>query len=363
MTRPSYLEIDLKAIQSNLGVAKKAAPNSKVLACIKANAYGHGSTEVATALDDTADMFGVASLDEALELRRAGVTTTPLLLEGCFTEEEWQWSSELGFSAVIHNPEQLDCFLSLDLPKPINIWLKLDSGMHRLGFDPKDFIDAYEQLAQNDQCHSITLMSHFACSEEVENPFNTQQLESFLAATDELEAERSLANSAAILTRTDTHFDWVRPGYMLYGNSPMPNELPKDRKLTHAMGLYSQVISIRNIEAGEGIGYNHAWRADKASKIAVVAIGYGDGYPRNTKNGAPVLINGKPAHTVGHIAMDLLHIDVTHLDKAGSKIGIGSKVELWGPNLPASQVAEHSGLSGYELLTRLTTRLPRRYIS
>ena len=357
MTRPSYLEIDLKAIQSNLGVAKKAAPKSKVLACVKANAYGHGSVEVATALDNSADMFGLASLEEALDLRRAGIKTPSLLLEGCFTEEEWQWSSELGISSVIHNKEQLDFFLSLKLAKPTSIWLKLDSGMHRLGFDPSEYSDAYQNLLQSDQCNSVTLMSHFACSEELNNPFNDQQLNTFLEASQGLEAARSLANSAAILTRTDTHFDWIRPGYMLYGNSPIPNESPKDRELTHAMGLYSQVISIRNIDAGEGIGYNQAWRSDKKSKIAVVAVGYGDGYPRNTKNGAPILVDGKMAYTVGNIAMDLMHIDITHLPE----VKIGSKVELWGSNLPVSKVAEYSGLSGYELLTRLTARLPRHY--
>ena len=359
MTRPSYIEIDLKAIRSNFAAAKTLAPNSKVLACVKANAYGHGAVEVAKALDKRADMFGLASLEEALELRRAGVQTPPLLLEGCFTEEEWQWSSELGFSSVIHNPEQLDFFLRLKLPQPINIWLKLDSGMHRLGFDPDNYLQAYTELVQSEHCGKVTLMSHFACSEELDNPFNDQQLETFVSSTSNIKAKRSLANSAAILTRPDTHFDWVRPGYMLYGNSPMQGESPADRGLSHAMGLYTEVISLRSIEKGEGVGYNHAWHAKKPRKIAVVSIGYGDGYPRNAKNGSPVLVDGREAGTVGHVAMDMMLVDVTHLPDTK----IGAKVELWGPNLPVSRVAEHSGMSGYELLTRLTTRLPRRYIT
>ncbi|MBT5331480.1 MAG: alanine racemase [Porticoccaceae bacterium] len=359
MTRPSYIEVDLKAIRSNLDVAKKAAPNSKVVACVKANAYGHGAAEVAKALDGKVDLFGLACLEEAMELRQSGVETPPLLLEGCFTEEEWQWSSELGFSSVIHNKYQLEFFLSLKLPKPTSIWLKLDSGMHRLGFAPEDYQAAYDRLAQDEHSNSITLMSHFSCSEELKNPFNDQQLNTFVSSTEAIDAKRSLANSAAILTREDTHFDWIRPGYMLYGNSPMPGETPKDRGLSQAMGLYSEVLAIRTIAAGEAVGYNQAWRANKETTIAVVAVGYGDGYPRNVKNGTPVLVEGKEASTVGHVAMDMMLIDISHLPKTR----IGAKVEIWGPNLSVSRVAEHSGMSGYELLTRLTTRLPRRYIT
>lgn len=358
MTRPTYIEIDLAAIRSNLAVAKSKAPQSKLLACVKANAYGHGAKQVATALQKDADLFGLASLSEALELRDAGIDTPSLLLEGCFDSAEWLEASQQNFSGVIHNRNQLETFLNLPLFNPMDIWLKLDSGMHRLGFDQEDYLQAYEQLSQSRNCASITLMSHFACSEELDNPFNDQQLKTFNKATSNLAAPRSMANSAAILTRTDTHFDWIRPGYMLYGNSPMSGESPADRGLMHAMGLYSEIISVRSIATGEGVGYNHAWRADKPSRIAVVAIGYGDGYPRNARNGSPVLVDGQEACTVGHIAMDMMLLDITQL----ADTGVGSKVELWGPNLPASKVAEHSGMSGYELITRLTARLPRRYL-
>lgn len=359
MARPSYLEINLTAIRSNLSIAKGHAPNSKVLACVKADAYGHGAKEVASALQENADMFGLASLSEALELRDSGIDTPTLLLEGCFDSAEWLEACEQHCRAVIHNQHQLEIFLDLSLHEPMDIWLKLDSGMHRLGFDPNRYLQAYEALSQSPNCRSVTLMSHFACSEELDNPFNDQQLKVFTETTSSLATARSLANSAAILTRPDTHFDWIRPGYMLYGNSPMLGESPADRNLTHAMGLYSEVISVRSIAVGEGVGYNQTWRAAKPSVIAVVAIGYGDGYPRNAKNSSPVLIEGQEASTVGHIAMDMMLLDITHL----SNIRVGSKVELWGPNLSASKVAEHSGMSGYELLTRLTPRLPRRYLS
>ena len=359
MARPSYLEINLAAIQSNLSVAKSHAPNSKVLGCVKANAYGHGAVEVAKAIESSVELLGLANLEEALSLRSSGISAPCLLLEGCFDNEEWITANQQSFACVIHSPEQLQDFLALELPQPMDIWLKLDSGMHRLGFDPDKYLQAHEQMKQSSNCRSIVLMSHFACSEELDNPFNDHQLKVFADATAAIDAPRSLANSAAILTRPDTHFDWIRPGYLLYGNSPMSGETPADRGLIAAMGLYSQVISIRNIDAGEGVGYNQAWHAEKPSTIAVVAIGYGDGYPRNAKNGSPVLIDGQPASTIGNIAMDMMHVDITAL----SNVTIGSKVELWGPNLPASQVAEHSGMSGYELFTRLTPRLPRRYLS
>lgn len=359
MTRPSYIEIDLKAIQSNLSVAKNLAPRSKIVACVKANAYGHGAVEVSKAIGNSADLLGLACLEEALELRSSAIQAPCLLLEGCFDQDEWRTANEAGFSAVIHSPTQLEQFLGLALKEPMDIWLKLDSGMHRLGFAPAEYSLAYQQLEQSNNCRSIVLMSHFACSEELDNPFNDKQISVFSKSTSGLSGEKSIANSAAILTNPNTHLDWIRPGYMLYGNSPMQGEVPESRMLHPVMSFYSEVIALRHIGVGECVGYNHAWCADKPSTIAVVAVGYGDGYPRNAKNGTPVLIDGQPAATVGHIAMDMMLVDVTRMPNAQP----GSKVELWGKELPVSRVAEHSGMSGYELLTRLTSRLPRSYIS
>ncbi len=359
MTRPSYLEIDLSAIQSNLSLVSSLAPNSKTVACVKADAYGHGAVAVAEVLQGKADLLGLASLEEAQQLKAAGIEAPMLLLEGCFDKSEWLEASQNNHSAVVHCQGQLEALLSLDLPNPISVWLKMDSGMHRLGFDPSQYADAHRQLQQSGKCKSIQLMSHFACSEELDNPFNDQQIQVFTDTLRGIEGQRSIANSAAILTRPDTHLDWVRPGYMLYGNSPMPGEVAESRKLHTAMSFYSEIISIRHIAAGEGVGYNHAWRAEHDSTIAVVAAGYGDGYPRNAKNGSPVLVDGQPAGTAGHIAMDMMLVNVTRMPNAQP----GSKVELWGKELPVSRVAKHSGMSGYELLTRLTSRLPRRYIT
>ena len=360
MSRPAELQINLSAIQSNIRLVKSLANKSKVVACIKADAYGHGAAEVAKAIDSEADLFGLACLEEVHAIQNSNLNTPSLLLEGCFEKGEWQEAHQLGCSVVIHQEEQLQQFLSLQLSSPMNVWLKLDSGMHRLGFNTEDYIKAHQKLSASTMCNSITLMSHLACSEELDNPFNDQQINTFANTTAKLSGKRSIANSAAILTRSDTHFDWVRPGYMLYGNSPMINESPQDRSLQHTMTFKSKVIAIRQIQAGEGVGYNHAWHAKENSTIAIVAAGYGDGYPRNSANGTPVLINGHKAHTVGHVAMDMLLVDISHLTSTG--IDIGSQVELWGPNLSVSEVAQHSGFSGYELLTRLTARLPRQYL-
>lgn len=359
MSRPSYLQIDLSAIQSNLALVKSLAPNSKTVACVKANAYGHGALEVSKAIGTSADLLGLASLEEAQELSSADINTPKLLLEGCFDKEELAEASSTGYAIVVHCEKQVLDILQSELPNPVSIWLKLDSGMHRLGFDPNQYLESFQKLEASGKCSNINLMSHFACSEELDNPFNDQQISVFSDTTATLQGAKSIANSAAILTRPDTHLDWVRPGYMLYGNSPMPGEMPEVRNLRPAMSFYSEVIALRHIKAGEGVGYNHAWRAEKDSTIAVVAAGYGDGYPRNAKNGSPVLVDGQPAGTVGHIAMDMILVDVTRMPNAQP----GSKVELWGKELPASQVAEHSGMSGYELLTRLTARLPRRYLT
>ena len=367
MSRPAHLQIDLAAIRSNIEMVRSLAPHSKVVACVKADAYGHGAPQVARALGEDADLLGLACLEELQPLESEGITTPALLLEGCFEKDEWQEASARGCAAVIHNQVQLDQFLSAKLPVPMPIWLKIDTGMHRLGLDPNQYMEAHKRLASSPNCRSLVQMSHFACSEELDNAFNEKQISVFTNTTGGIDSPRSIANSAAILTRPETHLDWVRPGYMLYGNSPMRAESPQDRGLKHAMSFVSKVIALRQIEAGEGVGYNHSWRADKNSTIAVVAAGYGDGYPRNSRNGTPLLIEGQLAHTVGHIAMDMLMVDITHLTNNASNslspISIGSQVELWGPNLPASKVAEHSNFSGYELLTRLTSRLARKYLN
>ena len=356
MSRPTKIHIDLNAVRHNLGVVKETAPSSCVVACVKANAYGHGAIQIANALTD-ADMFGVACLEEAIELQDRGDIKQPiLLLEGFFDEGELAEISSRRFQTVVHSNQQLEQIVAKPLSYPVPVWLKIDTGMHRLGVSPDQAAQAYARLVESPSVSSVRLMTHFACSEELQNPFTDTQFRRFEEVTNSLAAESSLANSAAIMARPETHKEWVRPGFMLYGNSPLP-EPNASYLLQPAMTFSTRVISLQEIKAGEGIGYNHAWRAERDSTIAIAAVGYGDGYPRNTVSGCPVLVNGREARTAGNVAMDLLAIDVSDLPNPR----IGDFVELWGENLSVNRVAAHSAYSPYELLTRMPLRAERFY--
>lgn len=362
LTRPTTLSVDLKAIQSNAKYAKRCAPNAELLACVKADAYGHGMTEVAQALAIEVDAFGVASLDEALSLKTAGIDQGILLLEGCFDCEELKEAMVQGLWIVVHSHHQIEQLQQLEQStqseKQLNVWLKMDTGMHRLGFAPDEYADAYMSLNNLKVVGDVVHMTHFACAEELDNPLTESQIATFDRIAGELPGQGSLANSAGILSWQQAHRDWVRPGLMLYGVSPFAFGQDCAQHLSPAMSLTTQVIALQNVPAGQGVGYNQAWVASRDSRIAVAAIGYGDGYPRNTKNGAPVLVDGARAQLVGHVAMDMMIIDVTDFPQ----VEVGAKVELWGKNLSVAEVAEYSGYSSYELLTRVTPRARREYI-
>lgn len=367
MSRPTRIEIDLNALAHNRQQVSRYAPDSKVICCVKANAYGHGMVEVARALAPSTDALAVASIEEALLLSENGLALPILLLEGFFQAEELALISELGLWAAVHNDAQLQQlkryseFENNNNPekRPIDIWLKIDTGMHRLGFAPEKVKDVYTSLQSLEVVGNIRLMTHFACADELDNPFTENQLKTFAEASQGIETECSMANSAGILAWPDSHKDWVRPGYMLYGQSPFGQDHATSQELEPVMTFQTQVIDIKTVAAGEGIGYNHSWRTDRETDIAVLAAGYGDGYPRNTKNGAPVLIAGQIARTVGHVAMDMMMVDITGLNS----IYVGSEAELWGKNLSVNEVAAYSGYSPYELLTRIPPRIERNYIS
>lgn len=358
MTRPLKIQINLDHVVANARLVRKIAPEGRIVGCVKADAYGHGMLRVAKALQTEVDAFGVACLDEAKLLRNAGTTTPILLLEGCFSSEELQEAQALDCWVVLHSLAQLATYSSTQ-GTPSNIWIKLDTGMHRLGIDPTDLESVVTQLrAGAGQDLSIHLMTHFACADETNNSFTQIQLDQFFAASKKHDFPASLANSAGILAWPESRSAWNRPGFMLYGVNPLDIETTDSTQLKPAMSMTSEIIAVRDLAAGEGVGYNHAWRAERSSRIAVVACGYGDGYPRQAENGTPVLVNGKLAKTVGHIAMDMMMLDVSDLGETS----VGDKVELWGENLSISDVARHSGMSPYELMTRIPSRPPRIYI-
>lgn len=357
--RPLVATIDLSAIAHNYAVAKRCAPGRQAFAVVKANAYGHGVREVVTALHDEADGFAVASLEEAAEVRALHASARILLLEGCFEAGEYQFAAQLGLDLVLHGEPQVQQLLAVELARPLNVWLKLDSGMHRLGFSAAAVREWHGRLRGAAQVAELNLLSHFACADERGSEASELQLEQFLDLLDLDFAQRSLANSAAILTIPAAHMDWLRPGIMLYGATPFLDLGATELGLRPAMSLTAQLIACREVAVGDCVGYGGTWRAERPSRIGTVSCGYADGYPRHAPSGTPVMVRGQRVTLVGRVSMDMLMVDLTDLPEAAE----GDAVELWGTQLPVDEVAQAAGTIGYELLSKVTARVPRRYRS
>jgi len=356
MARPNQARLDLAALRHNVGVASSLAPQSKVMAVVKANAYGHGAVTIATELDGLVDALAVACIEEAVELRDAGVSAPILLLEGVFEASELATAAQLGFWVSIDNEWQLQWLEDAIVPEPVHCWLKVDTGMHRLGVAAnrtEEFFQRIESCANSSG--EPVIYTHFASADDVASEQTRQQLQVFDAVCANLPAQRSAANSPGVLAWPEAHYDWIRPGYMLYGNSPMAAPHPNAQALQPVMTLTSAVISLRDITAGEAVGYAASWTASRHSRIATVTIGYGDGYPRLAPNGTPVLVNGQRAPLAGRVSMDMITVDVTDLPQ----VQVGDTVVLWGEGLPVAEVAGHAGTIGYELTTRMPARTPR----
>ena len=358
MSRPTRAVIDIQALRHNYQLAQSLAPESKTIPMVKANAYGHGAVQVSQALADIAPAFGVACIEEALELRDAGIKQPILLLEGAFDAAELKLAATKGFWVMIENHQQKEAIINADLAVPLTVWLGVDTGMHRLGFLPGDIAEVYKTLnSSRNISQPIVFTSHFACADDLKNKATLKQIDAFKACAP-VTALQSLANSAAILAWPKAQREWQRPGYMLYGNSPFAVPQENADQLKPVMSFESAVISLRTIAAGESVGYTANWTAERDSTIATITVGYGDGYPRNATNGTPVLINGVRCPLVGRVSMDMITVDVTDL----REVAIGDKALLWGPELPVNEVASHCDTIGYELLTRMPGRVPRVYL-
>jgi alanine racemase len=326
------------------------------MAVVKANGYGHGAVTIAKALEPLADSLAVACIEEAMELRAAGITAPILLLEGFFQENEIALAATENFWLCVDNEWQLACLENIQLQQKVTVWLKIDTGMHRLGIDSAAAKNAYSRLKNSPHiADDIVLCTHFASADDLESTQTQQQLEQFNQVCETLPGERSAANSPGLLGWPGSHFDWIRPGYMLYGNSPFPIPHKNTEALQPVMTLSSAIISIRDVKIGESVGYGASWTARRASRIATVTIGYGDGYPRLARNGTPVLVNGQRVRLAGRVSMDMITVDITDLDN----VELGDEVILWGKNLPVGEVAEWAGTIGYELTTRMPARTPR----
>lgn len=357
MTRATRAQINLRALQHNLQVSRAAAPNARHMAIIKANGYGHGLLAVARALRE-ANAFGVATVDEAISLREGGVPQDIVLLEGFSSLEELHLLRAYHLQTVIHNAAQID-MLDAALGKPVHVWLKIDTGMHRLGIAPAELNAMYTRLQHNDRVAApIRLMTHFACADERDNPVTREQIDLFReTVTATGVTEYTLANSAGILGWPASHADWVRPGIMLYGVSPFVDSCGSDHDLQPVMCLRSHLIAIKKLNKGDTIGYGASYRCPKAMPIGVVAIGYGDGYPRHANSGTPVLINDRQVPLVGRVSMDMITVDLSDCPDAQ----LNDEVILWGEGLPVETIARHADTIAYELLCGVTQRVRFEY--
>lgn len=333
--------INLDALAHNLVCIKQQAPDSKIMAVVKANGYGHGLRHIAKNAKG-ADAFGVARIEEALQLRASGVVKPILLLEGFYSPNDLPVLVTNNIQTVIHCYEQLDALEQAELEGPVVVWLKVDSGMHRLGVREEQYKEFVERLHRCDNvAKPLRYMSHFGCADELENPMTKQQIELFLSLTEGCNGERSMAASAGLLEWQPSQLDWVRPGIIMYGVSPFGDKTAAEMGFKPVMTLKSHLIAVRDVKKGESVGYGATWTSERDTKVGVIAIGYGDGYPRTAPNGTPVLVNGRKVPIAGRVSMDMLTVDLG----PDASDRVGDEAILWGEELPSEEVADISALS------------------
>jgi alanine racemase len=349
--RPIQARISIGAMAHNLRVARSHSGAAQVFAVVKANAYGHGLSRARRAFA-AADGLAVLTLEEAANLRLMGVEHPILLLEGIFGADEIPTCAELDLWPVLHHAAQLDWLQQQPPARPLHVFLKFDTGMHRLGFPLSDHAAIVARVRSLPGIADVTLMTHFAKADEAAGV--DWQLQPFLEETAGYDLPWSSANSAALLRYPQTQGMWVRPGIMLYGASPFADVSAAEMGLRPAMTLQSEILSVRTLQAGEGVGYGLLFRAEREMRVGIVACGYADGYPRHALTGTPVRVDGRMSRTLGRVSMDMLCVDLSECTEAR----VGSPVVLWGDGLPVDDVAAAAGTSSYELLCALAARVP-----
>jgi len=353
MTAGAEASIDLGALRHNLRIARARAPGSGVVAVIKANGYGHGIERTARALHD-ADIFAVARLNEARALRAAGIRHPILLLEGFTNSEELQAIAGEGFQVVIHRPGQVDLLRETRDITALVAWLKVDTGMHRLGFTPDEASIAYQHLnASPAVADSPRLMTHLANADDRGDPLTQRQVDRFEHVARNMGGERSAANSAGILGWPASHMEWIRPGIMLFGVSPFVDDNGHAHGLRPVMTLRSTVIAVRTLRKGAAVGYGGTWVCPESMPVGVAAVGYGDGYPRHASNGTPVLVEGTRVDLIGRVSMDMICIDL----RKRPETRVGDTITLWGDGLAVEEVARSAATIPYQLLCGVTQRV------
>lgn len=356
MSRPASVLVRTDALRHNMATLRAAAPGTRLMAVVKADAYGHGAAGLVEALSD-ADALAVASLDEALALRAAGATQPVVLLEGVFAAGELPRAARAGCELVVHAPWQIDALAASE--DAFVVWLKVDTGMGRLGFRVEDAAAARARLSACAAVRELRSMTHLACADERDSGMTRRQLDLFSGTTRGWGGVRSIANSAGVLAWPDAHADWIRPGLALYGLSPFPEDTGTAHSLRPVMELHSELIAVRDLHAGETTGYGAAWTAKADTRIGIAGIGYGDGYPRHAAPGTPVLVNGKPVPLAGHVSMDMLAVDLGTQPDART----GDPVLLWGEGLPVEDIARASGTIPWTLVCGVSDRVARQLTS
>lgn len=354
MSRAALAILSTENLLHNLDVIKNHAPNSHVIAMIKANGYGHGLRSTALRLEKYVYSFGVASIDEAIALRKVNIKIPITLMEGVFEPNELLVAACENFHVVFHEQTQLQWLKTSSLPCPLTAWLKIDTGMGRLGFTPSYAHHAYAELVSHPHLKKpIGIMSHFACADDIAHPLNQQQIKNFVQFIENKAGIKSFCNSAAIFSFKDHHYDVVRPGLALYGVSPMPNISAADLNLKPVMTLQTRLMAVRHVERHSTLGYGARFLCSDAMRIGVIAMGYGDGYPRTARDGTPILVNGVRCPLVGRVSMDMITVDVTNCPD----VKVDDPVVLWGNGLPIEEVSQYTEQCPYDMLTAVQSRV------
>lgn len=352
MMPAAYAELDLGALEHNLAKLRAQAPGAKLMAVVKANAYGHGLVRVATHLPDV-DAFAVARVEEGVRLREAGVRQRIAVLEGFVCAEELALEAHNGLEPLIHSGWQIDLLEEAELDTPVGVWAKVDTGMHRLGLDLAEFASCYRRL-QNCSIvrQPVPVVTHLANADVLSDEVTPQQLERFRHIAEDA-SERSVANSAGLLGWKSSHTEWVRPGIALYGVSPFADRTGPDEGLRPVMTLKTRLIAIKPVPAGAAVGYGGEWICPRPTRMGIAAIGYGDGYPRHAGSGTPVLVRGQRVPLIGRVSMDMINLDLTDCPESA----VGDAVTLWGEGLPVEEIARHAATIPYVLLCNVTQRV------
>jgi len=354
MTRTATAILSTENLLHNLQVIKSHVNSSKVIAMVKANAYGHGIRSVGLRLDGHVDMLGVASIDEALALRKVGVKSDILLAEGVFDSSELLLAATEKFHVVFHNAAQIEWLDKSTVPSPIHAWIKIYTGMGRLGLKPEKAHMAYQHLLNNPKTYKpIRIMSHFACADERDHPLNQKQIDNFRSFTKDIDSEFSFCSSGAIFNFPHCHYDYVRPGLALYGISPLANVSAQKLGLKPVMTLQSSLIAVQQFNKGDTIGYGARYVCDTDMPVGIVAFGYGDGYPFTAQDGTPVLVNNVRCPLVGRVSMDMMTVDLRPCPQAE----IGDPVLLWGERLPLEEIAQNTNHITWNIITGIQNRV------